>query len=89
MARTPVLKVYTADNVYVGSVWEPEAAAVLVAWYGHGATIRIGHTKQYVAWVEGGPHYGNAQDSYDAVSDHIILALRDKARGKYPDRHTR
>jgi hypothetical protein len=52
MAGSPPYKIYSGLGVYQGSVKEPEAAAVLVSFYGTGSTVRLGHHKKGTIWTE-------------------------------------
>ena len=68
MAGSPRFKVYDAAGNYVGCVKHPSDAAMLVASYGEGATIRDGH--RTVVWLEGAD--GLAAESYDAVAETVF-----------------
>lgn len=61
MAASPQWKVFDSNGQYQAACKEPEGAAVLVTFYGEGATIRFGHKR--ILWTEG--QDGNAADSYD------------------------
>jgi len=63
MASSPHFKVYDQDGIYQAACKDICAAAVLVAFYGDGATVRSGHTK--VIWTEGVD--GSASESYDVI----------------------
>lgn len=69
MAQSPKYKVYDADGVYQASCKEPEACACLMALYGDGATIRLGHGK--VVWVEGHEDQP-ASESWDFVAEKVL-----------------
>jgi hypothetical protein len=56
--------VYDEDGVYQATVREEEAAAVLVAFFGNGSTIRdMNDTVVYTQGVD-----GDASESYDKVA---------------------
>jgi len=67
MAGSPKWKVYDAAGQYVASCKEPEAGAVLVSFYGNGSTIRSGHSKSQIVWIEGSETLPASQ-SYDNVA---------------------
>lgn len=67
MASTPRFKVYDADNVYQAACKHPEEAAALVALLGPGSSIRDGHTKADIVWLEG-EEASPAGDSYDLAA---------------------
>jgi len=69
MAASPRFKIYDSSNQYKAACHEPEAAAVLVSFYGEGATIRDGHRERATVWAEG--RDGLAGDSYDHVAQMI------------------
>lgn len=64
MANAPLWKVYDAQGVYQAACKESEAAAVVVGFYGLGATIRAGH--RAIVWTEGS-ELQPASESYDYV----------------------
>jgi hypothetical protein len=64
MAGSPQWKLYTASGRYMASAKEPECLAACIGLYGHGATIRHGHS--LICWTEGVDGYGF--NSYDACS---------------------
>ena len=66
MAQAPKYKVYDRFGGYVAAVKEIEAGAALMALYGDGSTIRLGHTKRNTLWTEG--EDGQACESWDAVA---------------------
>lgn len=72
MAATPKWKVYSALGEYVAACKHAEDAACLVALYGDGATIRLGHN--LICWREGGEIEAEtgepiaASQSYDYVA---------------------
>lgn len=66
MASSPTWKVYSVDGEYVASCkYVEDAAALLSACYGIGATIRYGHSKK--VWIEGTERQP-ASESYDFVA---------------------
>lgn len=69
MGASPKYKVYNPRGEYVASCKYPELAAAVVALYGQGATIRLGHSKRSVVWEDGVD--GDASDSYDAVAEMV------------------
>lgn len=68
MASTPQFKVYNPQGEYVAAVKHLEDGAALVALYGIGATIRLGHLKSGVLWTEGAEDQP-AGESYDHVRE--------------------
>lgn len=75
MAASPRYKVYDSDGTYQAACKKVEAAAAVVALYGPGATIRLGHSK--VVWNEGLD--GEAGESYDEVV-HTVVSRRVQRR---------
>jgi hypothetical protein len=71
MASAPRFKVYDAQGNYQAACKEPEAAGVLVSFYGDGATIRDGHAR--VVWREGSEDQP-ASESYDHVALRCLFA---------------
>lgn len=71
--RIPVawMKVYGAQNNYLGCVVEPESAAALVSLAGEGATVRNGHAKKNIIWHEG-KEAQRAGESYDFAASVMI-----------------
>ena len=67
MAASPRFKVYTECGEYIGCLKRLEDAAYLVGLYGHGATVRDGHSLKHAIWVQGTD--GEAADSYDAAAE--------------------
>ena len=67
MARAPDWKVYF-EKEYIAACKHVEDAAALVAFRGHGATIRHGHRACDVVWTEGSESQ-SAAESYDYVSE--------------------
>lgn len=65
MAASPFWKVFNGDGEYRACTKDVEDAAVLVAFYGPGATIRAGH--KTVVWREGAEKQ-SAAESYDYVA---------------------
>jgi hypothetical protein len=73
MARAPAWKVYSESGEYLASFKYPEHAAALVASLGvDGTTIRWVHV--LIVWTEGVD--GHANESYDAVAEHCMNAIR-------------
>jgi len=70
MAASPKYKIYNNDNEYIASVKHIEDAAILVSANGNGATIRIGHAKRDIVWLEGQEKMP-ASESYDFVGETI------------------
>jgi hypothetical protein len=70
MAASPKFKIYDANGQYQAACHEPEAAAVLVSFYGDGATIRDSHPAKYTVWTEGKD--GLAGESYDHVAQVVL-----------------
>lgn len=64
MGSTPQLKIFNPQGEYVGCVKHYEDAACLVASYGPGASVRLGHNKKSTLWVEGAEEF-MAGESYD------------------------
>lgn len=67
MAAAPQLKVFAPTGEYVASCKYAEDAAAIVAVYGDGAEIRIGHKKANVVWREGSEDQP-AGESFDLVT---------------------
>ncbi len=78
MARAPKYKIYSAEKEYVACCKRPDDAGAIVALYGDGATIRLGHNT--VLWCEGNESQP-AGESYDYVAEicwareHAVLEL--------------
>lgn len=78
----PRIKVFDAYGKYQASTHDYAAAACLMALYGDGATVRLGHSKKDVIWTEG--QDGNLAEDYDqlaeviAADDERIAAALDK-----------
>lgn len=77
MAASPQYKVYDQSGEYVAAVKEVAPAAILVAWYGDGATIRAGH--RVIVWTEGAESQ-SAAESYDYVSNLVGRRLVERVR---------
>jgi hypothetical protein len=61
-------RVYDDAGVFRAICREVEAAAAVVSFYGHGSTIRLGHSQ--VVWTEGEDgNDGNAGECYDHVAE--------------------
>lgn len=67
MAAAPKYKVFNPVGQYVAACKLPEDAAAIVASYGDGAEIRVGHSVRDVVWREG-QHDVSAGESYDYVA---------------------
>ena len=80
MAASPDWKVYDARGRYQAATKEPEAAAVLVSFYGYGATVRFNHA--WIVWTEG-KEQQEAAESYDYASVLMITRLQDKQQEQY------
>jgi hypothetical protein len=65
MAASPDYKVYNPRGKYIAACKFPEDAAMIVAGYGKGATIRLGH--RIIVWREGS-ELQEAGESYDYVA---------------------
>ena len=85
MAETAKYKVFDAAGIYQAAVKEPEAGAVLVAFYGDGAEIRLGHRKSHVLWIEGAS--GAAAESYDACAARCLVREAEINREAYDRVH--
>ena len=68
MSGSPKFKIYDCNGDYMAATKEAEAAAVLVSWYGDGATIRYEHGP--VIWREGAEG-APATDSLDGTSETV------------------
>jgi hypothetical protein len=68
MASTPQFKIYDSAGVYQAACKEIEAAAVLITFYGTGATIRDGHSR--IVWAEGHESQ-SAYESLDFVAETV------------------
>lgn len=66
MAGSPRWKVYNRDGEYTASFKALEDAAVLIAVYGDGSSIKLRHVK--TVWFEGAEKF-SAGDSYDGVAE--------------------
>jgi hypothetical protein len=78
---SPAYKVYDSRGQYQAACKEPEAAAVLVSWYGDGASIRWGHAKSHTVWTEGTD--GRAAESYDATTTTILGRVQARHERSY------
>lgn len=83
MAASPQWKVYDGMDRYQASCHEIEAAAALMAFYGHGSTIRRGHSKSHIVWTEG-RETQPASESYDTVALTAQERLRAKETPRLP-----
>ena len=68
MASTPRFKVYSPAGEYIAACRYVDDAAVLVAFQGEGARVKLEHRR--VLWTEGAD--GLASESYDAAA-HVML----------------
>lgn len=64
MSGSPSLKIFNPQGEYIGCVKHYEDAACLVASYGAGATVRLGHSKKQTLWTEGAEEF-EAGSSFD------------------------
>lgn len=75
MAASPPYKIFDPQGAYRGAVNELEAAAALMAFYGEGAQVRVGHSARNVLWHEG--HEPEpAGESYDGAAG--VMAQRER-----------
>jgi len=74
MAGSPEWKVFDRHGTYQAAVKEPEAAAVLVSWYGDGASVRWGHATAWTVWREG-QEAQRADKSYDVFAHEVLTRL--------------
>jgi hypothetical protein len=70
MAGAPAFKVYNSKNEYVAACKLPADAGALVAVYGNGTTIRLGHSKSAILWTEG-KEKQPANESFDFVAETV------------------
>ena len=70
MAASPKYKIYNSSNEYIASVKHVEDAAVLASANGDGTTIRVGHAKRDIVWLEGQEQMP-ASESFDFVDQTI------------------
>lgn len=75
MASAPAYKVYDAQGTYQAACKEIAAAAVLMGFYGCGATIRLEH--RIVLWTEGAEGQP-AGESYDHVAEVAAQRLTER-----------
>lgn len=66
---TPRIKVFDAYGQYQASTHDYAAAAVMMGLYGEGATVRLGHSKKDIVWIEGAN--GEAARNFDLVGEAI------------------
>jgi hypothetical protein len=69
MAASPKYKVYNPAGEYVACCKHAEDAACLVALYGIGASIRLGHAKVLTLYCEDDQLL--ASQSYDEVAERV------------------
>ena len=79
----PKWKIYNAAKEYRASCKDVEEAAVLVAFMGKGATIRIEHAVRFVVWREG-EESQSAADSYDHVVEIVERRMADSKIHGWP-----
>ena len=68
MSGTPQIKVFDSNGRYQAACKEICAAACLMSLYGDGSTIRFGHSKSDIVWIEG-KETQPAYESYDYVQE--------------------
>ena len=73
MGQTPKLKVFNARGEYVAAVKFPEDGAAILAAYGPGSTLRLGHAKETTLYTDGLD--GDAGQSYDDVAAFVNAKL--------------
>lgn len=73
MATSPKFKVYNPGGEYVAACKYAGDAAAIVATYGEGAEIRLGHKR--LLYKEGTVPEIQADDSYDAVAEYVLGRL--------------
>jgi hypothetical protein len=78
MAASPGLKVFNPSGEYVASCKFAEDAAAIVAIYGDGAEIRIGHKKTDCVWREGS-EVQPAGESFDQVALTVCRRAKERA----------
>jgi len=76
MAGSPQLKIFNSQGEYIGCVKHYEDAACLVASYGAGATVRLGHSKKQTLWTEGAEEF-SAGEGYDRAG--LLMQQRETA----------
>lgn len=81
MASAPQLKVYAPTGEYVASCKYAEDAAAIVAIYGEGSEIRIGHKKANCVWREGS-EVQPASESFDQVAMTVCRRAHERADGQ-------
>ena len=64
-----MFKIYDKYGEYRGTLVEPEAAAALIGFYGHGASVRYANK---TVWIEGPDGDGEAGESYDNAADRMM-----------------
>ena len=77
MATSPKFKIYSGPREYVAACKYAEDAAAIVSNYFMG-TIRLGHTKKDILWLEGSD--GAAADSFDVVAETVYTKEADIIR---------
>jgi len=75
MAASPKYKVFSPTGEYVASCKYASDAAAILACYGEGSQIRIGHSKRSTVYIETSYAAGNgAWNSYDWVAEQVFKA---------------
>lgn len=74
MSGSPRYKVYTAQREHVASCKHLEDCAAIVALYGNGAQVRVGHSM--VIWTEGREEIP-ASESFDRAAEIMLWHERD------------
>jgi hypothetical protein len=82
MTESLTLKVYQQTE-YMAALKHAKDAAAMVALYGPGSTIRIGH--HLVVWREGEENF-SAAESYDRVASIVKSRLEGVSRTEKPDK---
>ena len=75
MSTSPVWKVYDPDGTYQAATKEPEAALVVAALYGDGATIKRDHRLE--VWRQGVDSlsaYDNYEDAVALINLRVLVA---------------
>lgn len=78
MAASPDLKLFDPRGQYVAALKHAEDAAAVLAVYGEGAKLRLGHSGPYV-WIEG-KESQPAAESYDFVATTVYARIAEHRR---------
>lgn len=70
MAASPKYKIYDVSNEYIAACKYPTEAAVLMAFLGAGASVRLSTSVKSILWLEGENY--RAGESYDFAAYTII-----------------